>query len=378
MKRVLQPDNNSVKNRKIYLDAARVFAIISISLNHAVNRAYDNYEDQYSEFWSFSRMSSMIKAIVSVFSRIGVPLFLMITGVLILNKTFENSKDVKRFYKNNLLRLFITAEIWFFLMYWVSVFCNPEVTMIQEYGFFSAVRRMIRTMFFFDQITMGSMWYIPMILSLYLILPFCAFLIKRFDKELLAIPLVMIFFYEMVLKSINGFRLINGKEVWKVAFCETELPYMYLLYIIIGYWIGNGGLAKLKNWMLVAITVSTFACCCAYQYYAYSKPENYLVSYFSPGILLITTMIFALIKRKEHCFVRFKSILGYLSRISFAIYFVHIVIMELIDWNINFEDLPHSVTLLILEVVSVLGSIIIISILSKIKVCKKYLFMIKD
>ena len=36
--------------RSYYLDIARAIAIISISLNHAVNRTYDNYAGQMEEF----------------------------------------------------------------------------------------------------------------------------------------------------------------------------------------------------------------------------------------------------------------------------------------------------------------------------------------
>ena len=36
--------------RSYYLDIARAIAIISISLNHAVNRTYDNYFGQMEEF----------------------------------------------------------------------------------------------------------------------------------------------------------------------------------------------------------------------------------------------------------------------------------------------------------------------------------------
>ena len=32
--------------RQFYLDVARVLAILSISLNHAVNRSYDNFTNQ--------------------------------------------------------------------------------------------------------------------------------------------------------------------------------------------------------------------------------------------------------------------------------------------------------------------------------------------
>lgn len=107
-------------------------------------------------------------------------------------------------------------------------------------------------------------------------------------------------------------------------------------------------------------------------------PENYLVSYSSPGILLTAAFIFAYLKRKEKYFIRFKDAFAYLSKISFAIYFVHIVIMEFINWNFTFSNMHSCFKMILLEVISILGSLLIISIFSKNKICKKYLFMIKD
>ena len=47
--------------RSYYLDIARAIAIISISLNHAVNRIYDNYFGQMEEFLESSYLSSLLK-----------------------------------------------------------------------------------------------------------------------------------------------------------------------------------------------------------------------------------------------------------------------------------------------------------------------------
>ena len=102
--------------RKFYLDVARVLAVISITLNHAVNRSYDNYYYQQAEFQSIALWDSAFKAVITVFSHIGVPLFLMISGALLLNKRMENGSDLKRFYRHNLLGLLITTEIWYFIM----------------------------------------------------------------------------------------------------------------------------------------------------------------------------------------------------------------------------------------------------------------------
>lgn len=79
--------------RQFYLDVARVLAILSISLNHAVNRSYDNFTNQMQEFLEISLASTILKTVVTVFSRVGVPLFLMISGTLLLNKRIENGQE---------------------------------------------------------------------------------------------------------------------------------------------------------------------------------------------------------------------------------------------------------------------------------------------
>lgn len=374
----IQVNRNNIKERKLYLDVLRVFAIISISLNHAVNRTYDNFVDQQAEFMASSMVSTLIKTVVSVFSRIGVPLFLMITGVLILNKTFETSKDIKNFYKNNVLHLFITTEIWYCIMYWFIVLCNPGVTVLQDEGSVNAIFEMLKTMLFLNQRSLGSMWYMPMILCIYLVLPFWAVIVKKFDIRYVFIPLLVSFFSFMLLPSLNFFRLFQGWD-WLTTVLNTgDLPSIYLIYILVGYWLGTGGLSKLKDWVILVVALTSFGSCCAYQYYAYSMPENYLVSYSSPGILLTAAFVFAYLKRKEKYFIRFKDAFAYLSKISFAIYFVHIVIMEFVNWNFTFSNMHSCFKMLLLEVISILGSILIISIFSKNKICKKYLFMIKD
>jgi hypothetical protein len=67
--------------RSYYLDIARAIAIISISLNHAVNRIYDNYFGQMEEFLESSYLSSLLKSVATVFSHLGVRAFLRSAAV---------------------------------------------------------------------------------------------------------------------------------------------------------------------------------------------------------------------------------------------------------------------------------------------------------
>ena len=96
-------------NRRIqYLDVARSIAIVSITFNHAFNFSFSA---TYAEFISLPILVNVIKAALYTFSRIGVPLFLMISGALLLPRNYGGG-ETTRFLKHNWLQLLITTEIW--------------------------------------------------------------------------------------------------------------------------------------------------------------------------------------------------------------------------------------------------------------------------
>lgn len=141
-------NEGSKPQRKLYLDAARVIAISAICLNHATNRSYVNYGGQMAEFLTIPLADTLFKTFCTIFSQLGVPLFLMITGVLILNKRMENAADVKRFYRHNLLSVFLTTEIWLVLIYWFIVLFRGENMVLEQRGIGGAIVGMFETMLF--------------------------------------------------------------------------------------------------------------------------------------------------------------------------------------------------------------------------------------
>ncbi len=367
------------KNRKriFYLDIARAFAIISITCNHAVNRAYDNYTNPMRELVLLSPWANLLKAGVSVFSRIGVPLFLMITGVLILNKRMEEEHVLKHYYKHNVLSLFITTEIWYFIMYWFIVLLDPVNRILEDEGFGGALVHMIQTMCLQNQVTMGSMWYMPMILSIYLTLPLVCVAKNRLPSWVLWIPMAVSFVTCFAIPSWNAQMSMSGGEVLYSNVQESYIFSAYYLYILLGYFLARGLLNKLRTWQVALGTVGIFLLNTLYQVYAYSKPSNYLISYYSVGILLCSVFTFELIRRSESVFQWCRKAICCLSRNAFAIYFLHILIMSLLVWYADLQ-MRNSLKLLLLEGVSFAGSLVIIWLTGKIPFCKKYLYMIKS
>ena len=116
---------DNIKTRNIQLDYIRVIATLLVVFNHSISTFYIDQlnPELYNSLGIYSKLFMVNSYILS---RLGVPLFLLISGALILNKKFETYKDIKQFYKNNLLSLLITVIIWNVIYYFLNIIINNE------------------------------------------------------------------------------------------------------------------------------------------------------------------------------------------------------------------------------------------------------------
>lgn len=377
----MAPSPLTKSSRMLYLDIARVVAIFLVCLNHAVNRSYSNYHGQMAEFLSTPLISTLFKTFCTVASQFGVPLFLMISGVLLMKKSIRSIDDIKLFYKHNLLGVFITAEIWYAIIYWFLVLFSPKYQYILDGGITTALLGMVKTMLFVDQVTFDGMWYMPMILCIYTTIPFLIIakdqlMADKFSPVVL-LPLGILYLVIMVLPAVNTALEMAGLPALSAKIYEENLFPMFYIYIFAGYFVGQGCLFRLKTWLIILVAVGLFATCYTIQYFAYSQPMDYLVSYSFPLLPICGAFLFELFRRMAPIFQKLGPLLGYLSRIAFGIYFLHIIIMTTLHSVTGGWEMIRPLRLVMYQGVSFLGSIALIFPLSKIPVLRKYLFMYK-
>ena len=371
------PPSGSRPGRKFYLDLARTVAILSITLNHAVNRSYDNYYYQQAEYQSIALWDSAFKAIITVFSHIGVPMFLMISGALLFTKRMEDSADLKKFYRHNLLGLLITTEIWYVIIYFFMVFLDPSTTIL-EGGPLLVAGGLVQTMLFQNQTTTASLWYMPMIMSLYTTIPFAIIAKNKLGLKALLLPLILVFLNFMCIPAFNVVQGVRGSWKLYTALREYNLCSVYYLYIFAGVLVSEGHLGKLSTRMAAWLTGVCFTLTCLYQLWLYSTPVNHLLMEPSPSILITSTLCFELIRRAADRFRRWENPITWLSKTAFGNYFVHILIMSLMYWYMDLRNLARPLRVVLYEALSFGGALVIIWLLAKIPVCKKYLFQIKE
>ncbi len=208
------------RKRIFYLDFIRALAIILVILAH-VTRAF--FQNLPKGSFSMHFVAPFID-----FGVLGVPLFLMISGALLLNRDYELGDFLKRRY----IRVLVP------FLFWAIIF--PVSRMLFE-GQPATVTNFISL--YFDK----DFWFVWMILGVYLFIP----IINSFIKE-----------YGM--KGVEYFLLIWAavmflNNIGQYPFHQLELSYFagYLGYFVLGYYLANKKFS-LSNSRLLKISLLIF------------------------------------------------------------------------------------------------------------------------
>lgn len=131
------------EERKIYFDFLRIFATFAVIILHVSAQNWHTTDINSFEWNIFNFYDSIV--------RWGVPIFVMISGALFLNK----NQSIKKIYTKNILRIIIA------FIFWSLIY-----TVLFSKGL--SIKTMIIN--FFEGYY--HMWFLFMIVGLYMITPF--------------------------------------------------------------------------------------------------------------------------------------------------------------------------------------------------------------
>ena len=113
--------------------------------------------------------STLISAIIGSTSKVGVPLFLIILGYLMLDRDYTGPK-LKRFLMHNYLPMFVSFECWCAIAFLPHFAANRTLQTVADF---------LRTMLFIDEPAMIHFWYMQMLLGIYLLIPVLACFLRH-------------------------------------------------------------------------------------------------------------------------------------------------------------------------------------------------------
>ena len=168
--------------RIIYLDLLRLLATLAVIMLHVSCMAIEV---------STNHISNSIGLAYDSLCRWCVPVFVMISGSLFLNK--EKQITIMSLYKKYILRIIVAFVSWTAIYIWVF---EPFLHIIKHIPFSpSSFMDALR-----DPLTPGfHMWFLPMIIMLYIFLPFFKLVV---NDEKLSNYFLLLWFVWACLKSI--------------------------------------------------------------------------------------------------------------------------------------------------------------------------------
>jgi surface polysaccharide O-acyltransferase-like enzyme len=299
------------ESKTFWYDNLRVIATIGVIFIH-VSSDYVPMSGKVSlyNFW--------IGNIFDSASRFSVPIFVMLSGALLLPKEY----GIGVFLKKRLFRLLLP------FLFWSLVYISRSIYLRMQQGekmsFFEIARE------FFVQLRDGSslhLWYIYMIVGLYLFIPIIGKWVRNAtEKEILyflAIWLCTLFLDQPFISKIKP---------------EIELSYFtgFLGYLILGHYLRIKSFENVKRINLISvlmILIGLLSTIFGTYLMLYFKNEYASTFYecLTPNILLYAMGLFLLQKNKDTTNRIIVPIRNYICKYSYGIFLVHVLVLNLLD-----------------------------------------------
>jgi len=310
----------SLTTKKKYIfnaDLIRVVAILGVVGIHTLNSIYSRPDFFNGSVWWFSYL-------LNVIFRTSVPMFVILSGYLVLGK--------KTSIKDNLLR--IKSRILIPLISFYSI--------LHIFNFLAAYARKepynyLEILINLANSTSSHLYFLVILVFLYFLIPLFQPLFETNNKDKIK-TIMMFFFANSILStfityfSFRNVNIFNTFTVW----------ILWIGYFLFGQWYKKYNLQISSKALAVTFLISylftaIFGYLNLYWHYNgndifYIVGRTYAEEYLSIGVVLMSLSLFSLLMRiqpnKLFNNKRFISIIKKVSLLTYGIYLIHPMVME--------------------------------------------------
>ena len=355
----MKPPVMNLSNKKnqhiVWLDVVRFIAMFTVVCCHCTD-PFNFYPGTAPNIGEIKLWGAIYGSVL----RPCVPLFVMITGALLL----PVRGDASTFYKKRIPRVFYPFLIWsvlYNLFPWITglLGLNPQIILdffpyageeVMQQSFSVSLEYILMIPFNFSILAV-HMWYIYLLIGLYLYLPvFSAWVEKASERAKLmfllawGVTLLLPYYYQFVSNYLWGTCSWNSFGML-YAFAGFNG------YLLLGHYLKN------LEWSLkktLAIGIPMFAAGYAVTFLGFrhitALPEytdemlELFFTYCSLNVVMMTIPVFMLAKKVKVNSERMKKALANLTVCGFGIYMIHyfftgpsVVLMRAIDMPIGLQ-----------------------------------------
>lgn len=348
----------SAKEHIIYFDVIRVVAcffviVVHVSANQLTALNPKSFDFQVSQF-------------MNTLSLTAPAVFLMLSGALFLNPDLMNV-SIKQLWGKHILRMAISYVFWSYLY--------TFIIWLPYYSFSLETVKAFALEFFYG-VPMYHMWFIPAIISIYMVLPLLkpAFADKRRCKYFL----ILFFVIQILIPTILKFDFPH-KNLMKIAY--SRIPFLlcigYVGYFVLGYYLSVEKISKKMRIVTYASGILGLLAAAGINGY-FSVRQNASVlpldDIFSLNGFLFASAVFVAFRHVPWKTSKYTKYVSKLSKLTFGIYLLHPIIMDFFFHKCPFLlKLPAIVWIPAIAAATFLLCTVIAWILSKIPIVNKYL-----
>lgn len=342
-----------IKKRNLSLDLIRVIAVFMVIMIHVCGKFVSEFNDSSAEF--------IIGNIFDSISHIGVPLFVMVSGALMLDE--RKNLNVKRLFCKNILNIVLL------LMFWSAVYdAVYNVFLPLSKGEVINIKRVTES-FVYGHF---HLWYLYMIIGLYLVTPFLRKITNKENKNLVLLFIAISLVTQFTVPLIKGLKPIFESLYLVSGFInKLKLGFFsgYITYYLTGWYLVHVGINKKRHKQLIyALSVISLALIIIYV----QKTTHWELGYANVNLFvyLYSIGVFLFFNNIKTEKIKAPKLLTALSSLTFGVYIVHIFIETSYRSLIPYSGTP-LLYIIVMFIVITLISFLICYIISKIPYVKK-------
>jgi surface polysaccharide O-acyltransferase-like enzyme len=302
----------SEQNKLYYADYLRVLATLAVIFLHSAGDLLYHFklnDMDLTRWWTGNIYDSVV--------RWCVPVFVMLSGALLLYPTKPES--IPTFLRKRLLRVAIPFVFWAFV-YAIYTFRAQTLQFQMPY-----LPDVFEKVFFQD--AYFHLWFVPMIMGLYLLTPVFRVFVRHATR--FEIEYFLIFWFYVSTIQIYFPHFIIIKYIGWLA---------YIGYLVLGDYLHrfpisakNTTLIYRLGWLSLIITIwGTWQTSAHFGYFSDS-----LYLYLSPNVIFMAVALFLWAKNYDWVSfsnrnLRVAAAVKWFSGISFGVYLVHVLLMDIL------------------------------------------------
>lgn len=328
-----------MKEKIVYLEFLRVICAIVVVLDHVCIAGIHIFEKGATVFDRFFYNG------IQHWSHFAVPVFLMITGYLLLdsNRKIGYKKAITK-YAWRMVAVLLTVGTVFA---WMEIYFSTKS--LAPGGLLTALWNTIQGE------TWKHLWYLYTLVGLYLVLPVIKPIFDKLSVKELDVFLVIFFFFGSIMPAITSFTGFQLGVTFPI--CS-----IYLFYFMIGRRIGIVEKRRASNMkpimVFIVLSIGLFACAYFEYYHNMVKLET-LTAYSSPVVVLAGIFLFYVaknmdVKLSEVYSGGVKISIQHLAKNSFGIYVFHMLWVNVIYKVLKFNPLEYRVWVILPMVLLIL------------------------